>query len=150
MSKASSSAMTSSTRSRLSASRSSAKRASGTTCAASTESTSTAHFLKVSNAWALSIGIAVSLWLFDSVAHAEAAVDRQYCSGDRRGLGGGQERDGGGDFLDSREPSEWHARRQLVATRLGHRFGHVGRDRAGCDDVGGDVAARQLARDRPG
>src|SRR5262245_35175843 len=102
MSKASSSAMTSSTRSRLSASRSSPNLASRVTCSGETCSTSTAHFLNVSKLSSAMVGILRSCWLREKgqdflVPHAEAAVDRQHGPGHVGGAGRGEEGDRGGD-----------------------------------------------------
>lgn len=74
------------------------------------------------------------------MTHAEAAVDRNHRTGDIAGPVRGQPRDRSGDFLGSRESLQ----RNLVSIGLplyiGQGVGHVGLDKSGGDDVGGDAA----------
>src|SRR5579872_72189 len=142
-SNASSSAITSSTRSRLSASRSSPKRASGTTLSSGTCRTSTAHALNLSKV-ALSL-TGSSLLVSPSETHAESAVDRDDRAGHVGGVVGGEERDHAGHVAGLPAPAHRHHGQQLLDALFPQAGDHIGLDHPWRDHVHGDRPAAHFA-----
>src|SRR5439155_1507215 len=154
-SKRSSRAITNSTRSRLSASRSAKKRAPSVTASRSTPSTVTMASRSCPNTSLRSMNLLLSLEVSEVSAvsevlatHAQAAVDRQDGAGDEGSRVRAQEGDRRRHLLDGAEAAERDLAGELVAARLGQVVGHSGGDGPRLDDVGGDVARRELARHR--
>src|SRR4051794_12447811 len=84
----------------------------------------------------------------ESVAEAEAAVDRQHRAVDVAGFVGGQVAHRRGDLRRLGVPAGGHLVEDLLLALLGQLVGHVGAHEPGRDDVRGDVAGAELARQR--
>src|ERR1700722_1943651 len=145
MSKASSRAMTNSTRSRLSASRSSANLASLVILSAGTWSTSTAHSRNFSNAASLSTMCSLFSSFIETLqAHAEAAVNGYDSPGDIGRRIGGQKPDHAGHVVDRTGSPQWDLRGHLGQAVLPEGGRHVGLDEPGRHHIDGDLAAAHL------
>src|SRR3954470_8136190 len=81
--------------------------------------------------------------------HVHAAGDVQLRAGDVAGLPRGQERHRLRDLLGLAEAVQRDLLQQRGLLGLGQDIGHVGLDEARGDAVDGDVAAAELARQRP-
>src|ERR1700688_987615 len=135
--KASSRAITSSTRSKLSASRSSPKRASGTTLSAGTCNTSMAHALNLSKvATSVTASSLSELCLFElcSQPHGQAPVDRKYGPGDVSSVVGGEEGDRTRNISGACLTAQRHHRQELLHALFSQASDHIRVDHAGRDN----------------
>src|SRR5438105_6117222 len=146
MSNSSSRSITIWTRSRLSASRSSAKLDSSVISSTGLLRLSAAVLRNRSNS--SSVISLMLLWVGDSVAHRQAAVDGDDGTGDVGRLVRGEKAYGGGHLGGSPEAADRDLTGHAFAPVVAERSRHVGLDRARGDDIGGDPTAAVFPGDR--
>src|SRR6478609_5759057 len=85
-----------------------------------------------------------------TLLHHHSPIDANDLTSNVRSFSTCQERDGGGDLLRLAEAPQWNVRLHGLFDLVVQPLSHVGRDKAGRDDVAGDALAGKLAGNRLG